>query len=83
MQAIFQLVLHNKKWWYVISMAPPTRPVFHTLLPADSNMAALDPVADVDPKPLDHDELLQNVDDNHADDRGPAAPDDDVENDPD
>jgi hypothetical protein len=84
MQAIFQPILHNEKWWYVIPMAPPTRLVFHTLLLADSNMAALDLVVDADPNPFDDDGCLQNVDYNHADDRKPGAdPDDDVENDPD
>ena len=73
LQAIFQPVLHNEKWWYVIPMVPRTRPVFHTLLLADSNMAALDSVADADPKRFDDDECLQNVDYNH----------DDVQNDPD
>jgi hypothetical protein len=33
MQAIFQPVLHNEKWWYVIPMAPRTKPLFQSLLP--------------------------------------------------
>jgi hypothetical protein len=33
MQAIFQPLLHNEKWWYVIPMAPRTKPLFHSLLP--------------------------------------------------
>jgi hypothetical protein len=33
MQAIFQPVLHNEKWWYVIPMAPRTKLIFHSLLP--------------------------------------------------
>jgi hypothetical protein len=51
---------------------------------ANVSHPTLDPVANADPKPLDHDECLENVNDNHADDRGPAIhPDYDVENDPD
>jgi hypothetical protein len=58
-KVIFQSLLNNEKWWYMIAMAPCIRLVFHTLLPANSNMAGLDPVADADdPKPLDDDGVL-------------------------
>jgi hypothetical protein len=33
MQAIFQPLLQNEKWWYVIPVAPRTKPLFHSLLP--------------------------------------------------
>ena len=32
MQVIFQPVLHNEKWPYMIPMAPCTKPLFHSLL---------------------------------------------------
>jgi hypothetical protein len=46
MQAIFQLLLHNEKWWYVIRMAPHTKPLFHSLLPESRQPMDTDTTSD-------------------------------------
>jgi hypothetical protein len=38
MHAIFQLLQHNEKWWYVIPMASCTKPLFHSLLPESGQL---------------------------------------------
>jgi hypothetical protein len=46
MQAIFQPLLHNEKWWYVIPMAPRTKPLFHSLLPESGQPMDTDTTSD-------------------------------------
>jgi hypothetical protein len=58
MQAIFQPVLHNEKWWYVIPMAPRTKPLFHSLLPKSGQ------VVDVHNLPMDTDTTSDQRDGN-------------------
>jgi hypothetical protein len=58
MQAIFQPVRHNQKWWYVIPMAPRTKPLFHSLLPQSGQ------VIDVHNLPIDTDTTSDQKDNN-------------------
>jgi hypothetical protein len=42
MQAIFQPLEYNEKWWYMILMAPRTKPLFHSLLPESGQLMDTD-----------------------------------------
>jgi hypothetical protein len=57
MQGIFQPVQHNEKWWYVIPMAPSTKPLFHSLLPELEQVVNLH-------LPMDTDTMLDQRDGN-------------------
>jgi carboxylesterase type B len=46
MQAIFQPLLHSQKWWYVIPMAPRTKPLFHSLIPESGQQIDTDTTSD-------------------------------------
>jgi hypothetical protein len=46
MQAIVQPLLHSQNWWYVIPMAPRTKPLFHSLIPKSGQQIDTDTTSD-------------------------------------
>jgi hypothetical protein len=61
MQAIFQPILHNEKWWYVMRMAPHTKPLFYSLLPETVQVTV-----DVHNLPMDTDTTSHQRDNNRT-----------------